>query len=60
MKTLYPNMNKKQQKIFEKNWIKDWAISLEENCEMSEKDALSAAEADFIKWENQEGWLSDW
>ncbi len=60
METLYPNMNKKQQKIFEKNWIKNWAISLEENCEMSEKDALSAAEADFIKWENQEGWLSDW
>jgi hypothetical protein len=57
---LYPNMTEKQQKIFEKNWIKNWAESLEENCEMTKKDALEAAKWDFVKWENQEGWLSNW
>ena len=58
MEILYPNMTRKQQKIFEKNWIKTWAEGLEENCEMSKKDALEKAKWDFIRWENQEGWLS--
>jgi len=57
---LYPEMTEKQQKIFEKKWIKDWAASLVENCEMTKKDALEAAKWDFVIWEDQEGWLSPW
>lgn len=55
-KRLTSEMNEEEWKAFRADWISSWAVSLQQECGMNEKDAADSAEMDWEKYCGQEGW----